>query len=222
MSITLKPVLELDPYYYRNPEREYILSDFDYIQEQYWKDCLKDSGITGLEPYKSASWFVRLSDIDFENLQIIVHKHCENRSKKLLEKLDFIPLIGGYVFEYENIIIFPGCCIDLEIIFEWEIAAHCQNKDEQKYLWNGHPQLKYFSKDELIEITQTAEYGEPPQPEVFDVPRKDLILAVDEAKEELKQLTTKILPITQKILPNQYKKLANQLVWGKPDYQNLD
>ena len=96
---------------------------------------------------------------------------------------------------------------------------------EKESLWNGHPWLLYRSKDdlvELVEITQTAEYGEPPQPEVFDIPRKDLIAAVEKAKEEMAQFTIKILPITKNILPNQYKELANQLVWGEPDYQKLD
>lgn len=218
MNITLTPVLELEPGEYKNSEREYILSDFVPVQEQFWKDCLKDSGIMGLEPYKPASWFVELKNINFENLQIIISKHCKAQEKELLEALDILPLIGGYIFEYKDIIIYPGCCIDLGIIFEWEIAARCQNKDKQEYLWNGHPQLLYLSKDELIEITQTAEYGESPEPEVFDVPRKNLITAVGKAKEELKQLTTKIIPITKNILPNQYKQLANQLVWGKPDY----
>lgn len=80
MSITLTPVLELEPYYYRHPEREYMLSDFALVQEQYWKDCLKDSGIIDLEPYKSASWFVELQKINFENLRIIINKHCKKRT----------------------------------------------------------------------------------------------------------------------------------------------
>ncbi len=45
MSINLIPVLELEPGDYKNPEREYIFSDFYPVQERFWKDCLKDSGI---------------------------------------------------------------------------------------------------------------------------------------------------------------------------------
>ena len=74
MTITLIPVLELEPYNYQNPEREYVLSDFAPAQEKFWKDCLKDSGIIGLEPYKTASWFTRLKYIDLKNLEIIIHK----------------------------------------------------------------------------------------------------------------------------------------------------
>lgn len=210
MGVTLTPVLELDPGDYKNPEREYILSDFAPIQEQFWQDCLKDSGIVGLEPYKPASWFVRLSNIDLRYLKLIIHKHSEEQDREILEELDILPLIGGYVFEYQDIVIFPGCCIDLGDIFEWEVAEHCQNVKEKRQLWNGHPWLLYRSKDNLVEITQTAESGKPTQPEVFDVPRQDLIVAVNRVKEELAQLAIKILPITKKILPNQYKELANE------------
>ena len=74
MSITLTPVLELYFGDYKNPEREYILSDFPLVQEQFWKDCLEDSGIVDLEPYQPASWFVELKKISFENLKIIINR----------------------------------------------------------------------------------------------------------------------------------------------------
>ena len=203
MSILLTPVLELEPWDYGNSQREYILSDSIFSKQQYWKNCLQDSGIIGLETYKPGYWFVKLKDINFNNLEIIINKHSEEQDRELLEDLDILPLTGGY-------------------IFEWEAAANCQNIKETNTLWNGHPSLLYRSKDDLIEITQTAEYGKPPEPEIFDIARKDLIEAVNKAKEELTQFTITILPITKKILPNQYKKLANQLVWGESDYQKLD
>lgn len=81
--------------------------------------------------------------------------------------------------------------------------------------------MEYRSKDDLVEITQTAEYGEPPQPEIFDVPREDLILAVAQAKQEMKRFAITIIPIAKKILPHKYNDLANKLVWGVPDYQVL-
>ena len=115
-------------------------------------------------------------------------------------------------------IIFPHCCCDLGDIVEWETATHCKNK-EKETLWIGHPWLKYRSKEDLIEITQTAEYGEPPQPEIFDIPRKVLIIAVEQAKEEMTEFALKLIPIAREILPNNYNELVDRLVWGDCNYQ---
>ena len=214
MTVTLTPVLELEPSIFKNPDRAYPLSYSTEISEKFWRDCLKDSGIIDLKPYEPASWFVRLSDVTKSTyLETIISKHLEDTERELLEEIDFLALIGGYAFEYRDIIILPTCCCDLGNISEWEAAANCKNK-ESGDIWIGHPWLTYRSQDDVIEITQTTEYEESPQPEIFEIPQKELVIAVAKAKEELQQLEKDIIPIAKKILPDKYTHFAHQLVWG--------
>lgn len=87
MSIILTPVLELEPWDYGNSQREYILSDSIFSKEQYWKNCLQHSGIIGLETYKPGYWFVKLKDISFKNLEIIINKYSQEQDKELTNQL---------------------------------------------------------------------------------------------------------------------------------------
>jgi hypothetical protein len=210
----LIPVIELMPGAYSQSERNIPEHEDVNGWSIYWKECLEESGITDLEPVVRGSWFVELNEINEHNLRIILSKELEDYDESCNIEEDISALCGGYIlFISKSIRILPSCCGDLSNIGEWEEAVEYFG-DEKKELWIGHPWLLVKGNKSRLEITQTAEYGEPSKPEHVTVQRDELRKEVQKTKIILKEIHNKLLPIVAEYQSEKAQKITQQLIYG--------
>ena len=210
----LIPVIELEPGTYSKKDKK--LPEHEDINgwSVYWKECLKESGITDLEPIVKSSWFVEITKIDEQNLKIILSKELEDYDKDCNIEEEISALIGGYVLVInDEVSILPSCCGDLSNIKDQEAAVEYFG-NEKKELWIGHPWLLVNGDKKWIEITQTAEYGEPSKPEHVSVQRDELRKEVQKTKIILKEIHSKLLSILAENQSEKAQKITQQLVYG--------
>jgi hypothetical protein len=79
--LRLIPVVEFEPYFFKSDNRESpIDSNNDEPQDwaDYWKNSLADSGILGINPYWECSWFIEVSQLTPEIIEILLNKRYES------------------------------------------------------------------------------------------------------------------------------------------------
>jgi hypothetical protein len=204
--LKLTPVIEFEPGFFQSEDRESPSNNAtpqDWAD--YWKNSLADSSIIDIHPYEECSWFVEVSQLTPEILEILLNK----RYRSSLESNKFYSLSGGYMLESEaTLLASPHCCGSIKDIREWEEASKWTNIDEM-YLWIGHPQLMVSSIDPLnLRIRETYEYNEPEEPKIFTVDRNRLKKAIMDAKKQLDDFN-KVLSIT---ISKAYPHLADTAI----------
>jgi hypothetical protein len=196
--LKLIPVVEFEPSFFQLQERE--MPDEFHKWDNWWKDSIADSGITGLNPYPIGCWSTEITKLTPGIIEIFLNKiyDINNAIKIDLEEIGMGSLRGGYVLEVSDTVrIKPECCGDLGAIKEWDAASDWTNAKEMT-LWIGHPWLEVSSIDDrYLKIRRTAEYGEPEEPVIITVNRTELKAAIIDAKKQLdnfKQLLFIALP----------------------------
>ncbi|MGH1539642.1 MAG: hypothetical protein ACRBHB_04410 [Arenicella sp.] len=205
----LIPVLELEPATYSKIQRK--IPDYGDIKgwSSYWAESLSDSGMFDIKPVKAGSWFVELSQISDENLNIILNKELGDFDETDDE---ISPMLGGYALKVDkSIIILPSCCGDLSNIDDWQDASEYIGEAE-KELWIGHPWLLVKGDKDTVEIVQTSEYEEPHDPERITVKRSELKDAIRFAKIELNQFESRLLLLIETRYGSKAKSICSQLV----------
>lgn len=216
LKMKLIPVLELIPSVFSQSEKNIPEHEDVNGWSTYWKECLRESGITDLEPIVRGSLFVELNEINEQNLKIILSKELEGYGEDYNIEEDISALSGGYIlFISESLRILPSCCGDLSNIDDWEAAVEYLG-DEKKELWIGHPWLLVKGDKSRLEITQTAEYGEPAKPEHVSVQRDAIRKEVQKTKIILKEIHSKLLPIVAEYQSEKTQIITQQLVYGHP------
>ena len=123
-----------------------------------WFKCVSDSGLNNIKPIESGSWFVDISQLTKNDLEIIIKKHIEDVNLSNFEE-EMVALSGGIVIQNNNeILIEPTCCGDISDIQNWEEIRNTElNKWTQ--LWIGHPWVFYKKKDNYITISDYTDYN---------------------------------------------------------------
>lgn len=215
--LKLTPVVEFEPYFFQSKDRESpidSISDTPQDWADYWKNSLADSGILDIDPYWECSWFIEVSKLTPEIVEILLNK----RYKSNVESGKFYSLSGGYVLESETTLLAtPHCCGSIRDISEWEAASIWTGTDEM-YLWIGHPQLMVSSIDDRhLQITETYEYNRPEEPETFIVDRDELKVAIIDAKKQLEKFKQVLSIAVVKVCPHLSEnaiEIAEQLIYA--------
>ena len=117
-----------------------------------WFKCVSDSGLNNIKPIESGSWFVDLSQLTKNDLEIIIKRHIKEVNLSNFKE-EMVALSGGIVIQNNNeILIEPTCCGDISDIQNWEEIRNTElNKWTQ--LWIGHPWVFYKKNDNYITIS---------------------------------------------------------------------
>ena len=215
----LIPVLELEPLTFATQDRSFPYEEGkDQTNEEqlYWETCLADSGITGLTPIKTGSWFVRTSNFSDLQLEIYLQVIFEDWGgiHETLDDPDCLPeLQGGFALksETDDVLIEPTCCCSLKNLDEWKAASQSESTSWQS-LWIGHPWISTRSQFPWLILSDYHELNT----EVSDrwaVQSQDLKQAIHDAELELNEFSQRLKIILEKwSLQTDIAQLAKQLV----------
>lgn len=175
----LIPVIEFEPFQFASLE----CADWSDVaaRNQYWLDCLAQSGIEDLAPVREGSWMVPVQRIcDEHHFTALVEKLY---GEDWEEEDGWRPIPGGCVFHHEDHWISPQCCGDLTGLKEWAIATEhpCQ---EWTMIWIGHPWVEYrWSAKDQIEISDLLVGDSNPAENCVRLPVAELKTAISPAEK---------------------------------------
>lgn len=192
--VSLNPVVEFEPYTFSTQTRDIPMDADDTPEgwEQYWRDSLSDSGITGLNPLRQCGWWVPIEQL--LDPQLI---------RKLLEKTptwkpeydpltDLPKVLGGYALTNGDDWIGPGCCSDFSTLESWEEAAQWRSTDWQM-VWIGHPWTHVSALNDRLAFLHPTEEDPPKTNELaMYVMRHELIAAINTAKSQVEAFTARV------------------------------
>jgi len=154
-----------------------------------------------------------------KNLEKIIADHTEELRKGEYEREQASCLFGGYVLKINGQNkYFPQCCGDLGDIVYWEKIS----KKESSY-YEGHPAPEYkFGLNKVIfdfSVGEYDEYFEPTPPEkILEIELRKLNKAVEKAKIELKELSTRVIKINEKMKLG-IDRIEDLLIWENPNHK---
>ena len=221
MKIELIPVIELG---YNNqgietPEKYPYWENQD-VWFEYRDKSLKKAGFENeFEPYLKGSPFYEPRKITDKNLEKIVSDHTEELRIGEYEREQASCLFGGYVLKINGQNkYFPQCCGDLGDIVYWEKIS----KKENSY-YEGHPAPEYkFGLNNVIfdfSVDEYDEHFEPTPPEtILEIELRELRKAVEKAKIELKELSTRVIKINEKMKLG-IDRIEDLLIWENPNHE---
>ena len=197
-GIQLIPVVELEPFKFSTQSRNSPAGVYgeDDSEEwfRYWTDSLADSGITGLQPVRRASWYVPTMNFDVAtNLCIFLEKTFQKWGgiDSLAEPDSKRVLYGGLALQCpaSDLMIEPGCCSDLGTAKNWKDAA-AHRGVEWRMLWIGHPWLSVRYQPPWLVLSEQHESDTPT--DCWAVYPEELSQAADDASAELERFAGEI------------------------------
>jgi hypothetical protein len=159
-TLSIVPVVELDPGQYRNADHPY--PNVSRIEDPagwqaYWSRCMADAGIENLEALPNTD-FVEVARLtDPEHLRAICTAELSGLDfdADLDEQLG--PLDGGLAFLIDGVPrLVPQCCGDLGAWREWRTAAS-DPPDDWSMMWIGHPWISVRRRSTGLELSQLHE-----------------------------------------------------------------
>jgi hypothetical protein len=209
---SLRPVIELEPGSFGHCDAP----PGPWTEEQcglYWRTCLEQSGITGLESIAPRSWHVfadHLRDPALLRKVLLVH-FGEDGIPADPEEMS--ALSGGFALLHEaEVITLPGCCGDLGDLANWAQAVQ-QESVEPAMLWIGHPWLSVRRDGDVLWLQQEHDYPRPEPSRSVQIGTTALGEAIDRARSELDALFERLLFVLGSLVPRSTARLvAGRLV----------
>ncbi|MFK7906878.1 MAG: hypothetical protein AB8B69_17225 [Chitinophagales bacterium] len=216
MKIKLIPVIEIG---YNNQgitsPKKYPYWENQDVWFEYRNKTLQKAGFKDeFKPYLKGSPFFEPKEITDENLKKIVFDHTESLRNGEYERYQACCLFGGYVLRIDKKDqYFPQCCGTLGDIKYWEKMS----KGIDSY-YEGHPApMPKFKFTKIIfdfSVGENEERFEPiPSSTKLEINRKALVLAVEAAKSELKELTERVIKINREMNWG-IDRIEDLLIWG--------
>ncbi|MFK7980080.1 MAG: hypothetical protein AB8G86_08875 [Saprospiraceae bacterium] len=221
MKIELVPVIEIG---YNNqgldaPEK-YPYWKNQEIWYNYREMSLDKAGFEDeFKPYLKGSPFYEPKNITDKNLEKIVVDHTQELRKGEYERQHASCLFGGYVLKINGEDkYFPQCCGDLSDIIYWDRLS---NKKFSYY--EGHPAPDYkFDFNKVVfdfSVGEHDEHFEPTPPNTkLKIDLRELKIAVEKAKVELKKLSERIIKINQEMNLG-IDRIDDLLIWENPNHE---
>ncbi|QDU00401.1 hypothetical protein V6x_00740 [Gimesia chilikensis] len=198
-GIKLTPVIEFFPTDFSRKDRKMPDGGAACAEwEPYWKSCLADSGVKGLNPIERGSCYVATSDISTEQLARslpVFLEDCGGLAE--LHHADSRPILSGglALSAYRHgILVLPTCCSDLSNLESWQTAAGYTGHSWEM-LWIGHPWLSVKFQQPWLVLSDLHESDDPEARWMVDPAdlRNAIIVAEEELnrfKEQLAQVLT--------------------------------
>ena len=201
--VHLIPVIELSPLTFASQSHEspkVSLAEDPIGWENYWRACLADAGIEGIDPYTPGSNLVAISElVDLGIIRKVLGCHFEDCD---LEDLSTIcTLYGGLYLSAGDRLIAPGCCGDLSNISDWRRASQ-HIAESWEMVWIGHPWTHVRVEGDILCFAEISESDPPVNTEPFmRVPRADLLEALEKAEEQIAQFRKRLKPVLAELVP---------------------
>jgi len=196
-DVVLRPVLELEPGSFANMDSGLFELSVPSGSEAYWRACLKEAGITGLDPIREGSWFVFADALtDKAVLAAVLDAHLEEEG--IPDDLEEIgAFTGGFALIHAGqLVLEPTCCGDLGNLYEWAEAVN-HSDDTPADLWIGHPWLSVWLDEGWLYIKEQQEYGLPTDPRTICLRPAQLQEAVQRAESFLEQFSGRLEPVVR-------------------------
>ncbi|QDV15461.1 hypothetical protein Pan153_00750 [Gimesia panareensis] len=164
-GVQLTPVIEFFPPDFSREDRAMPTGGAAREEwEPYWKSCLADSGIEGLNPIERGSCYVATSEISAEQLARALPVFLEDCGGLAeLEDAESRPILsGGLALSAcrHGILVLPTCCSDIGDLENWQTAAGYTGQSWEM-LWIGHPWLSMKFQDPWLVLSRPHESGDP-------------------------------------------------------------
>lgn len=219
-KIELIPVIEIS---ISNPKIELpeLGPHWEYPEEweNYNNKCNEIIGFSKqLRSYIKGSSLYEVSTISTEDLMILLKIEIQKQQTDEENGIEDLtcPLNGGYILKINGQdVLFPQCCSDLADIEEWEnIVNH-----DADYFYSGHPSPKIIqsANDILFDFVNTEiqeRFSPPISVKELQINKYDLKIAIQKAKDELKDLSSRLEAINHRNKLG-IKKIAKILVYGE-------
>jgi len=196
-GIKLTPVIEFFPTDFSRDDRK--MPDGGAACEEwepYWKSCLSDSGIEGLNPIERGSCYVATSEISVEQLARAVPVFLEDCGGLAeLEDADTRPILSGglALSAYRHgILVSPTCCSDLGNLENWHAAAGYTGHSWEM-LWIGHPWLSVKFQQPWLVLSDLHESADPAARWIIDP--AELRKAITAAETELNRFRDQLADV---------------------------
>lgn len=195
IDLRLLPVVELAPSDYGSAPMPAFTGRPWTVEENegYWRACLGESGITGVDPIVPGSWLVGLEALGSrEPLVTVLAAHLKTGIPADLDQLE--TLAGGFVLvDGKEVLSLPQCCGDLGDLENWRRAAE-QRTASPETLWIGHPWLSTWYRAPMLHIREVPEHHEQ-EPKEFAVAPEELLIAVFEAERAIDRFRDRVITL---------------------------
>lgn len=196
-GIKLTPVIEFFPTDFSRQDRKMPDGGAACAEwEPYWKSCLADSGVKGLNPIERGSCYVATSEITAEQLARALPVFLEDCGGLAeLHDADSRPILSGglALSAYRHgILVLPTCCSDLSNLESWQTAAGYTGLSWEM-LWIGHPWLSVKFQQPWLVLSDLHESDDPEARWMVDP--ADLRNAITAAEEELNRFKEQLAQV---------------------------
>lgn len=216
--IELRPVIEVAPYDWSDQKSPESRSPGERLA--YFRACMADAGIEGIDPIAAHSNFVE-ADRVMEN-ELIVRLIREQMSGsgfpgfpsqsglKETGDPDCVGMLsGGFVLcGGSEVLLGPQCCCDFSNLEDWR---KCVNEQpDQGTVWIGHPEAEVSFSEGWVSIAEGWE-GESPRikPKVDHAIRVEALLAaVTNAESHLADIRRRLVTRVQELIGDSERLLA--------------
>lgn len=181
----------------------------------YFRECMSDAGIVGIEPIRSSLWFVdAFAVVDNELMLRMIREVFEGSGlpgfpnedgrEDISDTDPLASLEGGYaIFGEDELLLEPGCCCGFADLDDWKQAL--LEQPENTDLWLGHPQTEISFVGEVVTVREGHEpyEGGPPPPDSlveFSISVNELGEAVKRAEEARRRFTERLLPRVRELV----------------------
>ena len=182
----------------------------------YWRSCLEDSGVAGLDPVAPGSWFVALDQFCHRDvLQRVLAVLLRDIDPSDLDTAG--PLSGGDGLVADDRRLEPGCCGDLSDLRAWFDALDHTGSDWRQ-VWIGHPWTHVRERGGDLEFAVPSEDDSPLAYEPpLTISRADLREALSVAENHVRDFRAKVLDVLGALVSDdRLAPLATILVEGRP------
>ena len=162
-NIKLVPVINFHPHYMMEEDNPSIYTSPSTKEERYhlWKNMMLTFGLERLKPVRVGMEMVNLMEIDEHSLGVMLQLYFEHQCgetdiKKAYKQVNkYSSFYGGVIlYEAEELLISPQCCVCLSDYNEWKGLEPSKNF---KRIWVGHPWIYYKTEGDNILLTEYIE-----------------------------------------------------------------
>ena len=168
LNVDLVPVVELEPWTFarqQHPRPGESRRDTPAEWDHYWRACLADVGIVGVDPLQCGSWHASTEQFvrrPADLAKLVAFFVDEWGGAPTFEDPDRNPVLGGGLAfcTGSEVLAEPQCCVDLTNLADWQRAVHCRDEG-WSMLWIGHPWLSVRYEAPHLVLSDRHESNEP-------------------------------------------------------------
>lgn len=209
-------VIEISPYNFAKKDYESPQENDPELWNAFWLKSIADSGLKNFKAVKQGSYWVDVTTISEQELEIILKQKLENIEWDFFEE-QLSPFSGGIILkEKDSFLLEPTCCSDIGNLKNWNEILTAPALEWQQ-LWVGHPWVYFYKNNDTISF---SDYTESSLDEVnftinpqFSIPESALQMQLLSIFKQAEELELRILKALFKMKVSQPERVA-KLITG--------